>query len=215
MIDFTEPTGLPIAPIFQENKINIGAPVFIYGYPGIGGENITRTQGNIAGYEEPFYKIDGAIDYGNSGGGAFNRYGELLGIPTRVASDNAVIGYMIPTKTVRDFITKKTTGYTPVSLPVPKDFKDFIRISQAGERSKDTINDIFLKTQSLKRYGLKFIGKIDGNGLFTYMMKFGNLAESSVMLSCSRVGGAFNIEDIDTRNFGDDIKKYRDTRTLF
>lgn len=33
------------------------------------------------------YKIDGSIDHGNSGGGAFNNSGELVGIPTAVASD--------------------------------------------------------------------------------------------------------------------------------
>jgi Trypsin-like peptidase domain len=215
MLTFTEPTGLPTAPIFQEDRIRIGAPVFMYGYPGIGGENITRTEGNIAGYEEPYYKIDGAIDHGNSGGGAFNRYGELLGIPTRVASDNAVIGYMIPTRTVRDFIAGKTAEYTPVSLPVPKDFKDFIRVSQAGDRSKDIINDLNIKTLSLKKYGLKFSMKQEAAGLFSYYMKFSNLAESSVMLSCSRIGWAYNMEVLDSRSFGDTLKKYRDTRTTF
>lgn len=63
----------------------------MYGYPGIGGETITRTDGKIAGYEQLMYKIDGSIDHGNSGGGAFNNSGELIGMPTAVASDNASI----------------------------------------------------------------------------------------------------------------------------
>jgi serine protease Do len=68
IVRYTQPADLPGVSLFQESKINIGARLVVYGYPGIGGENISRTEGNVAGYEEPFYKIDGAIDHGNSGG---------------------------------------------------------------------------------------------------------------------------------------------------
>ncbi len=77
--------------VFASSKIAIGSYVSMYGYPAIGGETITRTDGKIAGYEQMMYKIDGSIDHGNSGGGAFNNSGELIGIPTAVASDNASI----------------------------------------------------------------------------------------------------------------------------
>ena len=59
---------------------------------------------------------------------------------------------MIPTQTVRDFIAGRTAEYTSVSLPIPKDFKSFIRTSQTGERSKDIINDLNIRTLSLKKY---------------------------------------------------------------
>ncbi len=58
--------------ILASTKIAIGSYVSMYGYPAIGGETITRTEGKIAGYEQTMYKIDGRIDHGNSGGGAFN-----------------------------------------------------------------------------------------------------------------------------------------------
>ena len=101
------------------------------------------------------------MDHGNSGGGAFNKFGELLGIPTRVSSDNAVIGYMIPITTIRNFIAGKTKGYTKMNFPVPSDFKEYIKVSEFGERSKDLLNDLNIKTASLKRFGLKLIGKIE------------------------------------------------------
>ena len=49
------------------SKLAIGSYVSMYGYPGIGGETITRTDGKIAGFEQFMYKIDGSIDHGNSG----------------------------------------------------------------------------------------------------------------------------------------------------
>lgn len=49
-----------------QKPISIGQTVVIYGYPTIGGETITRTEGKIAGYQNPVYKIDASIDHGNS-----------------------------------------------------------------------------------------------------------------------------------------------------
>lgn len=161
ILKYQEPNDLTGVKLLKNNTIDIGSSVVVYGYPGIGGENISRTEGNIAGYEDRYYKIDGAVDHGNSGGGAFNKKGELIGIPSRVESDNAVIGYMIPITTIRDFLAKKTKGYTKISLSTPRDFKAFIKNSELGERSQDSINDANIKTTSLKKYGLKFAGKLE------------------------------------------------------
>jgi hypothetical protein len=209
LLRFAQPNDLPAAPLFQENIINIGAYVVAYGYPGIGGENISRTQWNVAGYEEPFYKIDGAIDHGNSGGGAFNKYGQLLGIPSRVSSDNAVIGYMIPITTIREFIAKKSKWYTSISLKAPADFKKFIRESELGERSHDIINDTNIKTASLKKYWLTFLGKVEGIGTFLYGMNLSNLGESALYTACYKFGWTNTLENIDERTSGDILKKYK------
>lgn len=66
LLHFAQPSDVPVSPIFAGKKVNIGSNLVMYGYPGIGGENITRTEGKVAGYEDSFYKIDGAIDHGNS-----------------------------------------------------------------------------------------------------------------------------------------------------
>jgi len=64
------------------------------------------------------YKIDGRIDHGNSGGGAFDNSGSLVGIPTAVASDNSSIGYMIPITRIRDFLAQKTNNYETFTEPI-------------------------------------------------------------------------------------------------
>ncbi len=213
ILRFQEPSDLPITPLFHEKIVGIWAHVIVYGYPGIGWDNISRTEGNVAGYEDPFYKIDGAIDHGNSGGGAFNASGELLGVPSQVKSDNAVIGYMIPITTIRDFLSKKSKWYTKISLKVPRDFKEFIKSRQLGERSTDIINDSNIKTASLKRFGLKFTGKIEGIGTFLHVMNMSNLGESTVSLGCFKYGWALTLAELDIRISGDAIKKYKITES--
>lgn len=214
ILKFQQPSDLATLPLFQEKIINIGAKVVVYGYPGIWWDNISRTEWNVAGYEEPFYKIDWAIDHGNSGGWAFNKFGELLGIPTKVSSDNAVIGYMVPVMTIIDFIRKKTKWYTKVSLKVPEDFKKFIKDSQIGERSTDSINDSNIKTVSLKKFGLTFLGKLDSVNTFLYWMSMSNLWESSVSFACYWFGWDLPLSELDLRLSGDSIKKYKETKTI-
>ncbi len=75
---------------------------------------------------------------------------------------------MIPIMKIREFINKKTKGYIKASLKAPKDFKEFIKSSELGERSNDIINDANIKTVSLKRFGLKFLGKVEGINSLLY-----------------------------------------------
>jgi len=44
----------------------------------------TVSKGIIANYEETNYVFDGTITFGNSGGGLFNKNGELIGVPASV-----------------------------------------------------------------------------------------------------------------------------------
>jgi len=131
----------------SHKKIAIGSYVSMYGYPGIWGETITRTEWKIAGYEQWMYKIDGSIDHGNSGWWAFNNSGELLGIPTAVASDNASIGYMIPIKRIEEFLLKKTPSYEIYTEKMDHNFVDFIQQKQSylPGASKYSLKNIFIK----------------------------------------------------------------------
>jgi S1-C subfamily serine protease len=88
-------SALEIEPvkIGQADSLQLGDPIVILGYPGIGGETITLTRGEVSGFtaEAPygnraFIKTSATIAGGNSGGLAATPQGEIIGIPTQVGS---------------------------------------------------------------------------------------------------------------------------------
>ena len=56
------------------------------GFPAIGGDSVTVTKGEVSGFNNyrgvRWIKSSISISGGNSGGGAFNANGELIGVPT-------------------------------------------------------------------------------------------------------------------------------------
>jgi hypothetical protein len=113
---------------YSNQSLSIGSSVIAYGYPAIGGSNITRTEGKIWGTEGENYKFDGTIDHGNSGGGAFDKDGKLVGIPYAVSSDNGVIGYIIPVNTVKEFLAGKTYDIQKHKTAPEQAFLTYIKI---------------------------------------------------------------------------------------
>jgi len=65
---------------------NIGDHLSIFGYPGVGGETLTVTEGIVSGFEieerKRYVKTSAKIDHGNSGGVAIKDSGCVVGIPT-------------------------------------------------------------------------------------------------------------------------------------
>ena len=85
--------NLPVVPLGDSDILELGDAVTILGYPGIGGETITLTSGEVSGFtaesnvgKRAFIKTSATIAGGNSGGMALNGQGELIGIPTQVGS---------------------------------------------------------------------------------------------------------------------------------
>lgn len=83
--------NLPAIPLGDSDQLQLGDPLTILGYPGIGGETITLTRGEVSGFtgdrnygNRAFIKTSAAISGGNSGGLAANDQGELIGVPTEV-----------------------------------------------------------------------------------------------------------------------------------
>jgi S1-C subfamily serine protease len=78
--------------------VNIGDPIIIIGFPGLGGSSLTVTRGihsGIARFTDApgsFIKTDTEINRGNSGGTAINAAGELIGIPTAGKFDREASG---------------------------------------------------------------------------------------------------------------------------
>ncbi len=85
--------GIQPVPLGNSDDLQLGDPLIIIGYPGIGGETITLTRGEVSGFtaETPygnraFIKTSATIAGGNSGGLAASPQGEIIGVPTQVGS---------------------------------------------------------------------------------------------------------------------------------
>lgn len=82
--DFTNALDRSDKVCYKENVVaELGDEVLILGYPGIGSNSLTVTEGIISGVDYPYFTTSAKIDYGNSGGAAILVEGDcLLGIPT-------------------------------------------------------------------------------------------------------------------------------------
>jgi len=88
-----ERLNLPYLELGDSDDLEIGDNVTIFGYPGIGGETITLTSGNVSGFSKEsgvsgraWIKTDATIAGGNSGGTAVDDNGILIGVPTQGGS---------------------------------------------------------------------------------------------------------------------------------
>ncbi len=84
---------LPFVPLGDSDLVHVGDHVNIYGFPAIGGETITYTDGNVSGFtseaqvgDRAWLKTDATISGGNSGGLAANDAGAIIGVPTQASS---------------------------------------------------------------------------------------------------------------------------------
>ncbi len=97
--------------IGSSSSLKLGDEIYIYGYPGIGGQTITLTRGVISGFLQDFpgwIKTDANIAPGNSGGGAFNHSGELIGVPTAKKIEkemNSQMGMVRPIDSIKEEIS--------------------------------------------------------------------------------------------------------------
>lgn len=84
-----EDVDLPSVALGDSDDLQIGDDLHIFGYPGIGADTITYTEGIVSGFlfEEPiegraWIKSDASTSGGSSGGTAVDAAGNLVGIPT-------------------------------------------------------------------------------------------------------------------------------------
>jgi len=83
-------TTFPHVQVGDSNRLLPGDYITIVGYPGVSGSTITFTAGLMSGWlgedmeagGRQWIKTDGKIAHGNSGGGAFDELGYLIGVPT-------------------------------------------------------------------------------------------------------------------------------------
>jgi len=110
-----EATGLPVIPLGDSAKLEVGEPVMAVGNPF--GLEQTVTTGIVsatgrtigAGPYDDFIQTDASINPGNSGGPLINARGEAVGVNTAIASRNGGsvgIGFAIPTNLAKPVVAQ-------------------------------------------------------------------------------------------------------------
>ena len=153
---------LPSVPIGDSDKLELGDEISIFGYPGIGGETVTFTSGNVSGFSgernvrspRAWIKTDATISGGNSGGTAVDESGFLVGIPTQAAAGSGItpVDARPVLDTNRDGrVDQRDTpmaiggfinGLRPVNLALPLLEKSGMEIgSHRGQRGSSSLPD--------------------------------------------------------------------------
>jgi S1-C subfamily serine protease len=85
--------NLPYVELGEPSNVHVGDGLFVFGFPGIGGDTITFTQGIVSGFasddqvgDRAWMKTDATIAGGNSGGLAADGNGHIIGIPTSLGA---------------------------------------------------------------------------------------------------------------------------------
>jgi S1-C subfamily serine protease len=88
-----DPDALNLTPVQlgDSSTLELGDPLIILGYPGIGGDTVTLTRGDVGGFtlsrkltEPAFIKTSATISGGTSGGMAVDEFGRLVAVPTQL-----------------------------------------------------------------------------------------------------------------------------------
>lgn len=85
--------NLPYVELGDSDSVHVGDELNIFGFPAIGGNTITFTQGIVSGFssedqlgDRAWIKTDTTISGGNSGGLAADNNGHIIGVPTIAAA---------------------------------------------------------------------------------------------------------------------------------
>lgn len=114
--------NLPAISLGNSDETALGTPLRILGYPGIGGETITLTSGEVAGFTgEPgvkgraYIKTSATIAGGNSGGAGINEYGLLIGVPTQLGygGENDIVDCRVLADTNQDGVIDEADACIP------------------------------------------------------------------------------------------------------
>jgi S1-C subfamily serine protease len=116
-------TILPTVPLGNSDDVQLGDPLIILGYPGIGGDTITLTSGNVGGFtaqrkygDRAYIKTSASISGGTSGGVALNSAGQMIAIPTQLGSgdEESVVDCRVITDTNGDGRVDQRDACVPV-----------------------------------------------------------------------------------------------------
>jgi hypothetical protein len=201
LLEISPSSKLTPVEISKKKTSDIGSSVIIYGYPSIGGSTITRAEGKLAGFAEGVYKIDATIDHGSSGGGAFDADGKMVGMPYRIASDTAVIGYMIPSSTLVTYLAGKSESMEKAKTVKDTKFEAYIAEIEKLSRNPAQIVNSMVKIPNISKLGFRFIEGAEslGESIFSYSLLDKN-SRVSIEVACSKDTAARSFLDL-TRSY--------------
>jgi S1-C subfamily serine protease len=88
-------SDLPYLEVGDSDSVQLGDHLRVFGYPAIGGDTITLSEGSVSGFTSEagidgraWMKSDATIAGGVSGGTAVNAAGQLVAVPTRAAAND-------------------------------------------------------------------------------------------------------------------------------
>jgi S1-C subfamily serine protease len=102
------------------DALKLGDSIFIGGYPGVGAETFTFTEGVVSGrVGQGLIKTSALIDSGTSGGAAFDAEGRFVGVPVAAVRGEigGSLGYLISAEVVDSFLVDFFAQAETVSLP--------------------------------------------------------------------------------------------------
>lgn len=116
VIKIDPPAGLPVVPLGDSDKLQVGQKVLAIGNPF--GLDRTLTTGVISGLQRPIrarnnrpidaaIQTDASINPGNSGGPLLDKYGRMIGINSQIlspAGGSVGVGFAIPVNTAKRVI---------------------------------------------------------------------------------------------------------------
>jgi serine protease Do len=156
--------NLPVAPLGDSDKIEVGEWVMAIGNPFGLAQTVTAgivsAQGRVIGggpYDD-YIQTDASINPGNSGGPLFDTKGEVIGINTAILAGGQGIGFAIPVNMAKSIITqlketgKVTRGWLGVSVqPVTADLaKSFGLETERGALVAEVMKDSPAEKSGLK-----------------------------------------------------------------
>ncbi len=117
-VTLAEKLNLWAIPLGDSDEVEVGEPIQVLGYPELGGDTVTVSEGIVSGFLEGrmWIKTDTSIGLGNSGGMAINAVGELIGVPTQVvinARSCTQIGLMRPVNLAKPLIMRARVETMP------------------------------------------------------------------------------------------------------
>ncbi len=109
---------LPFLPIGDSDALHVGDKLTVVGFPGIGGNTISLSSGQVSGFlgderlgARAWVKTDAVMSFGNSGGLAANAAGELVGVPTQGnGSDTGGFSEVRPSALIKPMIEATIAG---------------------------------------------------------------------------------------------------------